>query len=241
MDNSNNRKVRITQNGSNVNRTAEVKAEYITPYQCKYPIYRLFPQFPQIGGPWDFDGSHIVLYDDFYGDLIKNKVSGSVVMCKWEDTTNKVEGYAQEGRFTTAIVYGNLHMTVSADAQSMSGTYEDPVKGTQQISFTRLTQRNPSLEEAYDDDPENYYLTGVIQTTTPAILYEDASTESKVRCTVPAGTKFIFVHVKLDANGNPAWYAAENLKGSIYRAPGRLIAFSYIAIYAPVRLDCGLL
>src|SRR2546426_11656979 len=58
LDHRNNKKVRINQNGSNLNQTAYVKAMYVDPLECPDP--------------------NANLPEDFYGDLQNSKLKGEI-------------------------------------------------------------------------------------------------------------------------------------------------------------------
>ncbi len=189
-DNSVNLEVDITQTDTNIlGNSVVVAAKYLVPYKCEYP---------------DLNGKAVMLVNDFTGELSKpNKgafttITGNVTICKWQKTEK--EAVSEE-------VLGGMDLTVSQDGNSITGTFIDPVKGTQKISFTRLTQG----EHASPYEPQ-----GVIKTTVTAKLYQEPSKGSKVRYTVPPGTKLIYQleSTKFDAEGNPTWYLVHNGEGS---------------------------
>lgn len=205
MDNSVNLKVHISQRGSNLNGFAEVVAAYLIPYKCAYP-----------GSTTSGARTAVKLDNDFSGQLTNSTIEGVVYICQsqtqpvFETTIPHRETYSE-------VVKGKLKdMTVSEDGNSIHGTFEDPVKGTQDISFTLLSK----------PDKSQYYPTGVIRPAATTKVYVDSSTDSRVRSTVPLGTQLIFSDVKLDADGNPTWYYVENYIGDRVKNAGWIPATS---------------
>jgi len=189
-DNSVNLKVKITQVGTHpLNASVEVQAKYEVPYKCAYPS-----DVPHDPG---------ALEDDFTGQMTKqnlgahSEIAGEVSICMWQTK--------ESGTFSR-VVQGKLSLIVGEDGNSMSGSFEDPVKGTQNISFTRLSK----------PDTSPYDPAGVIKTTTTANIYHDPSNNSEVAYTAPPGTQLIFEEVILDAAGNPTWYRVVNGEGPPY-------------------------
>jgi hypothetical protein len=194
MDNSVSRKVKITQSGGNLHQTGEVIAIYEDPYTCA-----------QAG---NLGGKPVVLTSDFSGEITDNKVTGLVSICKDVPyTLDRGPLDSKKDYILSEEVFGAVTMIVGADGDSMAGTFMDPVKGVQDISFTRLSE-NPNKAK--------YYPQGVIKTIGAATIYDDAAADSKVRYTPPAGTKLIFEEVKVDADGNPTWYKVTNGEGPAY-------------------------
>ncbi len=197
MDNSVNLKVRIIQLGSNLGiYFGEVSAAYLTPYKCAYPAST------------DSGGStptEVKLYNDFTGKLRNNKIEeGEVYICQTQTRGKTNDETAMPGTFIphletySVVVTGQLKdMTVSEDGNSMHGTFDDPAKGNQPISFTRLSK----------PDKSQYYPVGFIWTTASTKIYPVSSTDSIVKYKVSPGTKLVFEDVKLDAEGNPTWYS----------------------------------
>ncbi len=200
MDNSVNLKVRIIQLGSNLGGYfGDVSAAYHTPYKCAYPAST---------GSGGSTPTEVKLDNDFTGHLKNNKIEeGEVYICQTQTRGKTNDETATPGTFIphletySKVVRGQLKdMTVSEDGNSMHGTFDDPAKGNQPISFTRLSKPEKS----------QYYPTGPISTTATTKIYADASTDSAVRFTVPRDTQLTFVDVKLDANSNPTWYVVES-------------------------------
>jgi hypothetical protein len=159
MDNSVYLKVHIIQLGSNLNGFAEVSAAYLTPYKCAYP------------GSTTSGGQAVVLYSDFTGQLTNNRIEGEVYICQ-SQTQGVTETRIPHRETYSEVVTGKLSgMTVSEDGTSIHGTFQDPAKGTQNISFTLLTK----------PDKSQYYPAGPITTTATTKIYADASTGSEVR------------------------------------------------------------
>lgn len=176
-DNSVNLDVTITQSGD------QVSAKYKTPYKCAH---------------LDQTTHQPVMLDvDFDGTVIGNtalgaSILGDVYICL--DTN---------GGANSSRVKGHLDMTIVSHANSMSGFFNDPIKGKQDISFTRT---NPDKSVVYRPG-------GVITTTRTAKLYRDTNTGSDVKYVVPPGTRLIFTKAILDADGNPVWYEVEGSVG----------------------------
>lgn len=200
MDNSVTLKVRIIQLGSNLNGYfGEVSAAYLTPYKCEYPAST---------GSGGSTPTEVKLDNDFTGHLKTNTIEeGEVYICQTKTRGKTDDETAMPGTFIphletySEVVTGKLKdMTVSDDGNSIRGTFDDPAKGNQPISFTRLST----------PDKSPFYPTGPITTTATTKIYADASTNSVVGYTVPPGTQLTFVDVKLDADGNPTWYVVVN-------------------------------
>ena len=197
MDNSVNLKVRIIQLGSNLGiYFGEVSAAYLTPYKCAYPAST---------GSCGSTPTEVKLYNDFTGKLRNNKIEeGEVYICQTQTRGKTNDETAMPGTFIphletySVVVTGQLKdMTVSEDGNSMHGTFDDPAKGNQPISFTRLSK----------PDKSQYYPVGFIWTTASTKIYPVSSTDSIVKYKVSPGTKLVFEDVKLDAEGNPTWYS----------------------------------
>jgi hypothetical protein len=196
MDNSVNLKVKITQDGTDIlsqndipDKFAIVRAKYLVPYKCAQS---------------SDDGQAVLLDGDFNGQLSKKnlgahpEITGAVFICQ------DVRG--PNNTIYSERVQGEMTLTVSQDANSMTGSFEDPAKGTQNISFTRLSKT---------ETPPVYAPQSVIKTTTTAKIYQEPSIDSRVRYTAPPGTQLIFEnsYTKLDADGNPTWYWVTNGEG----------------------------
>lgn len=156
----------------------QVTATYKTAYKCAHPD--------------PVTNQAVMLELDFDGTLYVNKISGDVYIC--QDTN---------GGANSARVKGHLEMTVGNAPIQMGGSYQDPLKGSQNITFTRTS---PLKRTVYADG-------GIITTIKTAKLYDDASTGSRVRYVVPPGTRLIFMSVILDADGNPTWYLVAGSPG----------------------------
>ena len=237
MDNSVNLKVKITQVGTHpLNETVEVQAVYIdasskaAPYKCAYPSSR-------------YEGHHaVVLNDDFTGQLTKQNlgarsmIAGVVSIClSRTDTLSDNNGTTflpstTHSETSSSVVQGKLELTISDDGNSMAGTFEDPEKGTQQISFTRISDNS---------DKSKYFPAGVINTTTTAKIYAEPSSDSRVPYTAPPGTRLIFEDVKLDAAGNPTWYKVVNGEGPAYSKNTGWIRATQITCNKPNTKDPG--
>ena len=195
MDNSVKLKVHIIQLGYNLNGFAEVVAVYLTPYKCAYP-----------GSTTSGGRTAVTLDNDFSGQLTNSTIEGEVYICQ-SQTQPVIDTTIPHTEIYSEVVRGKLKdMTVSEDGNSIHGTFQDPAKGTQNISFTRLSK----------PDKSQYYPAGIIRTTATTKIYADSSTDSIVRFTVPPGTQLIFEDVKLDADGNPTWYRVVNGEGPVY-------------------------
>ena len=228
MDNSVNLKVKITQVGS------EVQAVYIdasskpAPYKCAYG------SLPSS----HYEGHHaVVLDDDFTGQLTKlnSTITGVVSICQSRtDTLSDNNGTTflpstTHSETSSSVVQGKLELTISDDGNSMTGTFEDPEKGTQKISFTRLSK----------PDTSPYYPAGVITTTATAKIYHEPTSGSSVAYTAPPGTRLIFEDVKLDAAGNPTWYKVVNGEGPAYSKNTGWIRATQITCNKPNTKDPG--
>ncbi len=196
MDNSVHLKVRINQRGSNLGGYfGDVVAAYLTPYKCAYPAST---------GSGGSTPTEVKLDNDFTGHLKNNKIEeGEVYICQTQTRGKTNDETAMPGTFIphletySVVVTGQLKdMTVSEDGNSMHGTFDDPAKGNQPISFTRLSK----------PDKSQYYPVGFIWTTASTKIYPVSSTDSIVKYKVSPGTRLIFEDVKLDAEGNPTWY-----------------------------------
>ena len=197
MDNSVNLKVRIIQLGSNLDGYfGEVSAAYHTPYKCAYPAST---------GSGGSTPTEVKLDNDFTGHLKNNKIEeGEVYICQTQTRGKTNDETAMPGTFIphretySEVVRGQLKdMTVSDDGNSMHGTFDDPAKGNQPISFTRLSK----------PDKSQYHTAGFIWTTATTKIYPVSSTDSVVKYKVSPGIRLIFEDVKLDAEGNPTWYS----------------------------------
>ncbi len=161
-----------------------------------------------------------MLENDFVGQLTKDNleahslITGQVSICQ---SKTEERGTVLEPNTLTYSerVYGNLNLAVDPDGNSMSGIFDDPEKGTQNISLTRLST----------PDTNKYYPYGIFTTTAPAKIYADHSTDSEVWFTVPAGTKLLFIDTILDDDGHPAWYVvAGGPEGDISKNIGAIQA-----------------
>lgn len=191
MDNSVKLKVKITQDGTAMGEVVNVKAKYLVPYKCAQT---------------SDEGKAVLLDLDFVGRLSQENlgahpaITGAVFICQ------DVRG--PKNTLYSERVQGEMTLTVGDDRDSMTGTFEDPGKGTQKISFTRLTRI---------ETPPEYEPQSVIKTTTTAKIYQEPSSNSRVRYTAPPGTQLIFEnsYTKLDVGGNPTWYRVTNGEGSV--------------------------
>ncbi len=225
MDNSVNLKVTITQVGTQpLSQNVEVEAAYVVPYKCAYPSSR------------SSGHTAVLLNDDFTGQLTKlnlgarSTIVGMVSICLSRTDTL----YDNNGTLLTpsnthvetssTVVQGKLELTVSDNADSMAGTFEDPEKGTQQISFTRISDKS---------DKSEYFPAGIINTATTAKIYSEPTSGSRVTYTAPPGTRLIFEDVRLDAAGNPTWYGVVNGEGSAYSKNTGWIRASQITCSIP--------
>ena len=229
MDNSVNRKVKITGVGTHpLTETVEVRAEYIVPYKCEYPSSSY--------------GGHeaVLLNDDFSGQLSKlnlgahSEIVGVVYICQSHtqsvlDNTGTISTNSHTEYYSERVL-GKMTLTVSDDGNSMTGTFEDPEKGSQSISFTRLSE-NP--------DKDKYYPAGVIKTTTTVKIYNEPSSDSRIRYTAPSGTQLIFEDVILDDAGNPTWYRVVNGEGPVYSKNTGWIRATQITCNKPNSKDPG--
>ncbi len=144
----------------------------------------------------DRDGNDVPFQIDFKGDSgdQPHQIRGTIYWCD----TEKREGQT----YTTGIGSGFIALKESKDGMTLSG-YFNGRNGRESISFTRLSKLEGKKAQV------------VVRTRAGAKIYQEPSTDSRVRYTPASGVKVIIVDAKLDADGNATWYAVSNGEGSL--------------------------
>ena len=138
----------------------------------------------------DKDGKPVTFQTDFEG----NFTNGSTVegFIYWCDT------FTKDGKtYTTGVAHGPIFLKVGKDYKTLSGNFTGR-NGNESISFTNITL-------------EKEFRLVIVRTKAGARIYQDTSTDSRVRYTPAANTKVIIEHVAAyGAAGDPTWYAVSN-------------------------------
>jgi len=107
-DDGNNTLIDITMAGSSIT------AKYLIPHPCSHP---------------DSNGNKVTLDIDFNGtlDTTSQSIKGSIIICFFDTDTGVTFSHGPTALRLTKV-----------SATSMSGEYETPDRGVQQVSYTRL-------------------------------------------------------------------------------------------------------
>jgi hypothetical protein len=144
----------------------------------------------------DHDGNAVPFQIDFDGNASDHahEIRGKIYWCDTQTGDGKT--------YTVGIGSGLILLKESKDGMSLSGEFHGR-NGVESISFTRLSK------------PERSHAQVVVRATAGAKIYSEPSTNSTVRYTPSSGAKLIIENAKLDANGNPTWYAVSNGEGGV--------------------------
>lgn len=144
----------------------------------------------------DHDGKPVPFQIDFDGNSgdHAHEVRGKIYWCD----TQKRDGKT----YTVGTGSGLIVLRESKDGMSLSGEFHGR-NGVESISFTRLSKPEMSRAQV------------VVRATAGAKIYSEPSVSSTVRYTPASGAKLIIEDAKLDANGNPTWYAVSNGEGGV--------------------------
>ncbi|MFL6375220.1 MAG: hypothetical protein ACJ73D_11185 [Pyrinomonadaceae bacterium] len=162
----------------------------------------------------DNDGKDVPFQIDFKAINGEHpfEIDGRIYWCDTETKDNKT--------YTTGVADGPIVLKESKDGMRLNGHFVGR-NGREDISFTRLSKL------------PKYFAQVVVRTNSMTKIYDDTSTDSRVRYTPPAGTRLIIEDAQTDAAGNTTWYFVTNAEGSIGSTNSGWIQASKVICPAP--------
>ena len=147
----------------------------------------------------DEKGNLVPLPIDFEGTPAAKRMEGTIHVCRWKTDDKHPAAYT----YKTDEV--DVKLWISEDGMSLRGYWNNPdTHRDEDVSLTRLDKPYYPHSE-YD----------IVEAAANAKIYEQPSTDSKVRYTPEPGARLMIYSTETDEKGNATWYLVTDVRRSV--------------------------